>query len=81
MRTVPLDERERECGNSRPLADWPGHVEEFTRKDGARRIVARLFWGITNIGEDSKAFFCMAKEGSACWTSSTWATRSGRRSG
>jgi hypothetical protein len=44
------------------MADWPGHVEEFARKDGARRIVVRLFWGITNIGEDSKAFFCMAKE-------------------
>ena len=39
-----------------------GYVEEFARKDGARKIVVRLFWGVTNIGEDSNAFFCMAKE-------------------
>ena len=62
VRTVPADERERECGNTKPLADSPGHVEEFARKDGGRRIVVRLFWGVTNIGEDSIAFFCMAKE-------------------
>ena len=61
-RTVPVDERQRDCGNTKPLAASPGHVEEFARKDGARRIVVRLFWGITNIGEDSVAFFCMAKE-------------------
>lgn len=61
-RTVPVDERERECGNTRPLAASPGHVEEFARKDGGRKIVVRLFWGVTNIGEDSIAFFCMAKE-------------------
>lgn len=62
VRTVPVEERERECGNTKPLAASPGHAEEFTRKDGERRIVVRLFWGITNIGEDSVAFFCMAKE-------------------
>ncbi len=61
-RTVPVDERERECGNTKPLAASPGHVEEFARKDGGRKIVVRLFWGVTNIGEDSVAFFCMAKE-------------------
>ena len=61
-RTIPVDERERECGNTKPLAASPGYVEEFTRKDGGRRIVVRLFWGVTNIGEDSVAFFCMAKE-------------------
>lgn len=62
VRTMPADERERECGNTKPLAASPGHVEEFARKDGGRRIVVRLFWGVTNIGEDSVAFFCMAKE-------------------
>lgn len=62
VRTIPVDERERECGNTRPLAASPGHVEEFARKDGGRKIVVRLFWGVTNIGEDSVAFFCMAKE-------------------
>lgn len=62
VRTVPADERERECGNTKPLAASPGHVEEFARKDGGRKIVVRLFWGVTNIGEDSVAFFCMAKE-------------------
>jgi len=61
-RAVPVDERERDCGTTKPLAASPGHVEEFTRKDGGRRIVVRLFWGVTNIGEDSVAFFCMAKE-------------------
>ena len=61
VRTVPVDERERECGNTKPLAASPGHVEEFARKDGGRKIVVRLFWGVTNIGEDSVAFFCMAK--------------------
>jgi hypothetical protein len=62
VRTVSVDERERECGNTKPLAASPGHVEEFARKDGGRKIVVRLFWGVTNIGEDSVAFFCMAKE-------------------
>jgi hypothetical protein len=62
VRTIPVDERERECGNTKPLAASPGHVEEFERKDGGRKIVVRLFWGVTNIGEDSVAFFCMAKE-------------------
>lgn len=62
VRTVPVDERARECGNTRPLAASPGHVEEFARKDGVRKIVVRLFWGVTNIGEDGVAFFCMAKE-------------------
>ena len=62
VRTVGVDERERECGNSKPLAASPGYVEEFARKDGARKVVVRLFWGVTNIGEDSNAFFCMAKE-------------------
>lgn len=62
VRTVPAAERERECGNTKSLAASPGHVEEFTRKDGGRTLVVRLFWGITNIGEDSIAFFCMAKE-------------------
>jgi hypothetical protein len=63
-RIVPADERARECGTTKPLAASPGHVEEFTRKDGGRTLVVRLFWGITNIGEDSVAFFCMAKEAS-----------------
>ena len=40
----------------------PGHVEEFTRKDAGRKIVVRLFWGVTNIGDESNAFFCMVKE-------------------
>lgn len=62
VRTVPVNERARECGNTRPLAASPGHVEEFARKDGGRKIVVRLFWGVTNIGEDGVAFFCMAKE-------------------
>jgi hypothetical protein len=61
-RTVPVEERERECRSTRPLAASPGFVEEFTRQDGGRRIVVRLFWGIANIGEESNAFFCMAKE-------------------
>ncbi len=61
-RTVPVAERERDCGNTKSLAASPGHVEEYVRTDGARRIVVRLFWGVTNIGEDSVAFFCMAKE-------------------
>lgn len=61
-RILPVEERERECGNTKPLATSPGHVEEFARRGGGRRIVVRLFWGITNIGEDSVAFFCMAKE-------------------
>lgn len=61
-RTLPVDERQRECGTTKSLAASPGHVEEFTRKDGGRKIVVRLFWGVTNIGEDSVAFFCMAKE-------------------
>ncbi|MGD9881510.1 MAG: hypothetical protein AB7F22_31995 [Reyranella sp.] len=62
VRAMPVDERERECGNAKPLAASPGHVEEFARKDGGRRIIVRLFWGVTNIGEDSVAFFCMVKE-------------------
>lgn len=62
VRAVPVDERARECGNTKPLAASPGHVEEFARQDGGRKIVVRLFWGVTNIGEDSVAFFCMAKE-------------------
>ncbi len=62
VRTVAVEERERECGTPKPLASVPGHVEEFTRKDGARRIVVRLFWGVANIGEESNAFYCMAKE-------------------
>jgi hypothetical protein len=37
-------------------------VEEFTRKDTGRKIVVRLFWGVANIGDESNAFFCMAKE-------------------
>lgn len=61
-RIVPADERARECGTTKPLAASPGHLEEFTRKDGGRTLVVRLFWGVTNIGEDSVAFFCMAKE-------------------
>jgi hypothetical protein len=62
VRSVPVDERERECGNTKSLAASPGHVEEFSRKDGGRKVIVRLFWGVTNIGEDSIAFFCMAKE-------------------
>ena len=62
VRTIPVDERERECGSAKPLASWPGYVEEFTRQDSGRRIVVRLYWGIANIGEQSNAFFCMAKE-------------------
>jgi hypothetical protein len=61
-RVLPVDERQRECGTTKSLAASPGHVEEFTRKDGGRKVVVRLFWGVTNIGEDSVAFFCMAKE-------------------
>jgi hypothetical protein len=61
-RTVPVDQRERECGVTRPFAASPGHVEELTRQDGGRRIVARLFWGVANLGEESNAFYCMAKE-------------------
>lgn len=62
VRTVPVEERERECAGTKPLASSPGYVEEFTRKDAGRRIVARLFWGVANIGDESNAFFCMAKE-------------------
>jgi hypothetical protein len=62
VRSMPVDERERECGNTKPLAASPGHVEEFARKDGGRKIIVRLFWGVTNIGDESNAFFCMAKE-------------------
>jgi hypothetical protein len=62
VRTVSADERERECATTKPLTASPGHVEEFTRKDGERKLVVRLFWGVTNIGADSVAFFCMAKE-------------------
>jgi hypothetical protein len=62
VRTVPVEERERECGTPKPLADSPGFVEELTRQDAGRRIVVRLFWGVANIGDDSNAFFCMAKE-------------------
>ncbi|WP_421997696.1 hypothetical protein [Reyranella sp.] len=61
-RLVALDERGRECGTPKSLAASPGHVEEFVRQDGARRVVVRLFWGVVNIGDDSNAFFCMAKE-------------------
>jgi hypothetical protein len=61
-RPVPVDQRERECGVTRPLAASPGHVEELTRKDGGRQIVVRLFWGVANLGVESNAFFCMAKE-------------------
>ena len=62
VRAVPADQRERECASAKPFAAWPGYVEEFTRQDPARKIVVRLFWGIANIGEESNAFFCMAKE-------------------
>ena len=62
VRAVPADERERECGTAKPLAASPGYVEEFTRKDGARKIIVRLFWGVTDIGDEGNAFFCMAKE-------------------
>jgi hypothetical protein len=62
VRTIPVDERERECGSVKPLASSPGYVEEFTRKDAGRKIVVRLFWGVANIGDESNAFFCMAKE-------------------
>lgn len=62
VRSIPVDQRERECGNTKPLASWPGYVEEFTRQDPGRKIVVRLFWGIANLGEESNAFFCMAKE-------------------
>jgi len=61
-RTLPVDERERECGTTKPLASSPGYVEEFTRQDAGRKIVVRLFWGVANIGDESNAFFCMAKE-------------------
>ena len=61
-RIVPVAERERDCGNTKSLAASPGHVEEYVRTDEGRRLVVRLFWGVTNIGEDSIAFFCMAKE-------------------
>ena len=62
VRTLPVDERERECGTTKPLAASPGYVEEFTRQDAGRKIVVRLFWGVANIGDESNAFFCMAKE-------------------
>jgi hypothetical protein len=61
-RTVALDERERECRSTKPLADSPGHVQEFTRQDVGRKIVVRLFWGVANLGDESNAFYCMAKE-------------------
>ena len=62
VRTIAVDERERECGTTKPLAASPGYVEEFARKDGGRRLIVRLFWGVANIGDESNAFFCMAKE-------------------
>ena len=61
-RIIPVEQRERECGATKPLAAAPGYVEEFTRKDAGRQIVARLFWGVANLGEESAAFYCMAKE-------------------
>jgi hypothetical protein len=61
-RTVPVEERERECGSPKSLAISPGYVDEFTRQDNGRRIVVRLFWGVANIGDESNAFFCMMKE-------------------
>lgn len=61
-RAVPVEVRQRECGTPKSLAASPGFVEEFTRQDGPRRVVVRLFWGVANIGDDSNAFFCMAKE-------------------
>jgi hypothetical protein len=61
-RALPVDERERECGTAKPLAASPGFVEELTRKDGGRKIIVRLFWGVTDIGDEGNAFFCMAKE-------------------
>jgi len=60
--TIPVDVRVRECGTPKSLATSPGYVEEFTRKDAARKIVVRLFWGVTNLGDESAAFFCMVKE-------------------
>jgi hypothetical protein len=62
VRTIAVDERERECGSAKPLANSPGHVEELTRQDTGRKIVVRLFWGVANIGDESNAFFCMTKE-------------------
>lgn len=61
-RAVAVDQRERECGTSKSLAASPGFVEEFVRQDGGRRLVVRLLWGVANIGDESNAFFCMAKE-------------------
>lgn len=60
--TIPVDVRVRECGTAKSLATSPGYVEEFIRKDAGRKIVVRLFWGVANIGDESSAFFCMAKE-------------------
>ncbi|MBN9085396.1 MAG: hypothetical protein J0J01_00690 [Reyranella sp.] len=60
--TIPVDVRVRECGTAKSLATSPGYVEEFVRKDAGRKIVVRLFWGVANIGDESNAFFCMAKE-------------------
>jgi hypothetical protein len=62
VRAIPVDQRERECGTTKPLAASPGYVEEFARNDAGRKIVVRLFWGVANIGAESNAFFCMAKE-------------------
>jgi hypothetical protein len=62
VRTIPVDERERECGTTKPLAASPGYVEEFARKDAGRKIVVRLFWGVANLGDESNAFFCTVKE-------------------
>ncbi len=61
-RPVPVDQRERECGTTKPLAAAPGLVEELTRQDAGRKIVVRLFWGVANAGDESNAFFCMMKE-------------------
>jgi len=62
VRTVAVDDRARECGTSKPLASSPGYVEEFTRQDPGRKIIARLFWGVANLGDESNAFYCMVKE-------------------
>lgn len=58
--------RERECGTT--FGEFGGFVEEFTRQDGNRKVVVRMFWGIADFGiaelsQASRAFYCTIKEG------------------
>src|SRR6266550_426511 len=50
VHTIPVDERERECGSAKPLAASPGYVEEFARKEAAERGSVFLYAGHSRVG-------------------------------